>query len=113
MQLKKLTIGIFKMKKYKRKLDRRTLGVILGVVFPIIGALVFWQWSLNEKSFQELIHFIGVDSTLRDNYLIFSMLPNLILFYFSNFRLKWEHMSLGLVVVSIIYVVLITALIFL
>jgi hypothetical protein len=96
-----------------KKLDSRMMGIIFGIVLPIIGFIVFWQWKHGEKTFSGLYHFMTSSSNNRNDLLIFSVIPNLLLFYFTNFQWRWDRFTTGLVGVTIVLTVVVALLILL
>ena len=97
--------------RFVGKLDKKQWGILLGSILPIITLLCFWKIQLSEKSFQSLMKFMVTNSKIRDNVAILTLLPNLILFYFSNFRLKLDRFTVGLVLMTIVFALLIAILI--
>ncbi|RYM32185.1 hypothetical protein ERX46_16010 [Brumimicrobium glaciale] len=96
-----------------KKLDSRKMGVIFGVGLTIIGFVVFWQWKHGQKSLGELYHHLYSSPNNRSDLLIFSVIPNLLLFYFTNFQWRWDKFTTGLVTVTIVLTVIIALLILL
>lgn len=99
--------------KLGKKLDSRMMGVIFGIGLTIMGFVVFWQWKHGEKSFGELYHHLYYSANNRNDLLIFSVIPNLLLFYFTNFQWRWDKFTTGLVAVTIVLTVIIALLILL
>ncbi|MCC7452640.1 MAG: hypothetical protein IT222_00630 [Crocinitomix sp.] len=94
------------MKEKLKKYDRPMYGVIIGLIFPIIGFLISYPiltrgYSYEEMDFQRYINYTihGID---RQTILIFCMLPNMFLFYFSNFRLNMIEFTKGLVAMTLL-----------
>ncbi len=102
-----------KISRAAQKIDKRSVGFIFGLLFPIITLTILWQLKYGENSLGEILHFLKQSSTNKNNFIIFPILPNLILFYFSNFRLRMNRFTEGLVVVTVVYVVVIAILILL
>src|SRR5690554_2988956 len=96
-----------------RKLDSRKAGLIFGIILPIIGFIIFWQWKHGGKTIHELYRFMASTSNNRNELLIFPIIPNLVLFYFTNFQWRWDHFTTGLVGVTIFLSVITTLLILL
>src|SRR5690554_2767449 len=99
--------------KLGRKLDSQKMGVIFGLGLPILGIIIFWQWKLGDKSFSELYRYIKSSSSNRNEFLIFPLIPNLFLFYFTNFQWRWDKFTAGLVAVTISLTVIVALLILL
>lgn len=94
------------MKEKLKKYDRPIYGVIIGLILPIIGFLISYPiltrgYSYEEMDFQRYINYTihGID---RQTILIFCMLPNMFLFYFSNFRLNMIEFTKGLVAMTLL-----------
>ncbi|WP_133122211.1 hypothetical protein [Brumimicrobium salinarum] len=99
--------------KLGNKLDHRAVGLIFGVVLPIIGFIVFWQWKHGERTINEVFSFMASSSSNRNSLLIFPIIPNLLLFYFTNFQWRWDRFTTGLVAVTIVLTVIVALLILL
>lgn len=89
-----------KIKKY----DTLAAGLVVGVVLPIIGFVISYvvktqgvEISMGEY-FQKLIG----DSPDKMDILIFSMIPNMFLFYFVNFRWQMYEFTKGIVGVTLV-----------
>ena len=90
------------MRNFARKIDKWQYGAALGIILPIIGFFVFWQWKHGERNWDQLVNYMMLTSANRNNILIFPIVPNLILFYFSNFLYRWDKFTVGLVGVTIL-----------
>ncbi|PWH81888.1 hypothetical protein [Brumimicrobium oceani] len=101
------------MDKLGKKLDSRLMGVVFGIALTIIGFVVFWQWKYSDRSFSQLYTLISASENHRNDLLVFSLIPNLLLFYFTNFQWRWDRFTTGLVGVTIILTVVVAALILL
>lgn len=102
-----------KLNRVIQKLDSRPVGLIIGILFPLITITLLWQWKYSESSLGEMLHFVRQSSTNKNNFIIFPILPNLVLFYFSNFRLKMNRFTEGMVFITVVYTVVIALLILL
>jgi hypothetical protein len=89
----------------KAKLDKTYVGIIFGAILPIIGFFAFWQFKFDSFNLSSYIDFLMADKVNRNNPLVFSMIPNLALFYFSNFQFKWFQFTVGLVGVTLLYTI--------
>lgn len=89
------------MSTMKKKFDRWDLGLLIGMLLPIIAFFVYWQWKHTDWSWERLYNYMQVSADHRNNLLVFPLVPNLILFYFSNFQLYWENFTQGLVGITI------------
>ncbi|WP_159038428.1 hypothetical protein [Brumimicrobium mesophilum] len=96
-----------------KKLDTRLMGAIFGIGLTIIGFIIFWQWEHSDRSFSQLYTLLSSSENNRNDMLVFSLIPNLLLFYFSNFQWRWDRFTTGLVGVTIVLAVVVTLLILL
>ncbi|WP_299205882.1 hypothetical protein [Brumimicrobium sp.] len=96
-----------------KKLDKKVIGLIFGIVLPILGFVFFWQWKHDTKSLSEVYRFMASSSNNRNELLIFPVIPNLLLFYFTNFQWRWDKFTTGLVAVTIFLTVIVALLILL
>lgn len=86
-------------------MDFTWVGVLLGVVLPVIAFFIFWQIKYGEKDWEQLYYYITLNSANRNDLLIFPLLPNLVLFYFTNFQWRWDRFTLGIVATTVILAV--------
>lgn len=89
------------MSNWKNKLDKKLIGALTGTIFPIIAFLIYWQWKLPDRDWEQLMYFIKLSSDNRNGILVFSLVPNLIIFYFSNFQLRLDQFTMGLVGITL------------
>ena len=101
-----------KNKRFK-KLDTFKHGAVIGLTFPIIGFFIsflvkgsemsletYWQvFTQSSDLVSDLTRDIYADS--RQSTLVFCLLPNLLLFYFSFFQYKIDRFSKGLVAITL------------
>jgi len=89
-----------KIKKY----DKVSLGIIIGLTLPILGFLASYaikvdtsQVTLSDYFFNYLFHSID-----KMDIIIFSMIPNMFLFYFVNFRWAMYEFTKGIVGITLL-----------
>lgn len=92
-------MGILIMEKY----DKTLYGVIAGIVLPILGFFL----SFLIKTRGTLITFddywqMALRGDHQQDILIFCLIPNMFLFYFTNFRWNIYNATKGLVGVTLI-----------
>ena len=87
-----------------QKLDKTIIGAIFGLLLPLISFVIYWQWNFL-GTFSEFIDYIMASARNRNNPLVFSMIPNLVIFYFSNFQLKINNFTVGLVGATLLYTI--------
>jgi len=93
---------IEKLKKY----DRAIIGVVIGTILPILGFLISFPIKGGNYTFNEYIH-VAFDEYNRIDVFILSMIPNMLLFYLTNFRWNLTEFTKGLVAVTILLVLMI------
>lgn len=86
----------------KAKLDKRSIGIAMGLILPIISFFLFWQFKYGEKSPQQLWYYLTLNSANRNDLMIFPLLPNLVIFYFTNFQWRWDNFTTGIVGTTIL-----------
>lgn len=86
------------------KIDKIYWGVLLGLILPLISFVVYWKLNYI-GTFDEFITHILASSRNRNNPLVFSMIPNLVVFYLSNFQLKINNFTVGLVGATLFYTI--------
>jgi len=85
-----------------QKFDKTLYGVIIGIVLPIIGFFIsFPIKKLPTTSFGEYVN-MAMHGDNQQDILIFCMIPNMFLFYFTNFRWNMYNFTKGLVAVTLI-----------
>jgi hypothetical protein len=92
------------MEEKQSKYDKVAFGVILGTILPIIGFIIsFYVKNRNGVvDFDTYIDMAFKSSAEQQDILIFCLIPNMLMFYLSNFRWKWNEFTKGLVAVTII-----------
>lgn len=87
-----------KLKKY----DKTVYGVVIGFILPIIGFFIsFPIKKLPTTTFSEYVNF-AMHGANQQDILIFCMIPNMFLFYFTNFRWNLYEFTKGLVGVTLV-----------
>lgn len=88
-----------------KKFDKAIIGAIVALILPIIGYFLSYFYVKSqgmpvswERYFYNTFH--TTDS--QAHILIFCMIPNMFLFYFSNFMYRWDEFTKGLVGVSLL-----------
>lgn len=91
-------MGFLVMEKY----DKTIYGVIAGLILPVLGFLIsFPIKKLPSTTFEQYVNYaMGGDN--QQDILIFCMIPNMLLFYFTNFRWNTYNLTKGLVGVTLI-----------
>ncbi len=89
---------------FKEKYNKMSYGLILGLTLPIIGFILSYfvkTMGINDMTFgQYLSKYIA--SRDKMDITIFSMLPNMLLFYFVNLKWNMFEFTKGIVGVTLI-----------
>jgi hypothetical protein len=89
----------------KPKIDTLFYGILIGVILPIIGFFVSYYVKKSPGvDFARYVDMAFVKNEQQKDILIFCLLPNLFMFYFSNFRFGWYNFTKGLVSMTVIAV---------
>ncbi|MBL7897542.1 MAG: hypothetical protein JNJ99_03320 [Crocinitomicaceae bacterium] len=84
------------------KFDKTIYGVIAGLILPIIGFFISYPIKkLPTTTFAEYVDYAMAGDNQQD-ILIFCLIPNMFLFYFTNFRWNTYNLTKGLVGVTLI-----------
>jgi hypothetical protein len=79
------------------------VGVIAGLILPVLGFLLSKEVKLPQASLSEYWSiFTKADFQVNKDIIVFSLLPNMALFYFLFFRWKTDNSAKGLVFVTLI-----------
>ncbi|MDX1445096.1 hypothetical protein [Lishizhenia sp.] len=87
---------------FKQKIDKPLVGGIVALVLPVLGFLFFKELNYAHKPWDQLWRFMKASANNRNELVIFPLIPNLVLFYFSNYQWRWDKFTQGLVFVTVI-----------
>jgi hypothetical protein len=84
------------------KKDNLRLGLALGVLGPLMGLLLIWQWKMNEISFLEFLEQFTSSNRLITSIGSLSLLANAVLFtlYINTER---DETAKGIFISTVIY----------
>ncbi len=85
------------------KYNKFWVGFVTGMVLPILGFLLSKEVKAPEVTMARYWQ-IFTDGELQVNkdIIVFSILPNMVLFYVFFFQLKYDNLSKGLVLVTLL-----------
>lgn len=84
------------------KYDKVIYGILAGIILPVIGFFVSYPIKrLPTTSFSEYVTY-AMGGENQQDILIFCMIPNMFLFYFTNFRWNAYNLTKGLVGVTLV-----------
>lgn len=90
------------MSTFKTKLDKRSIGIILGFLLPIITFFIYINIAFSNTSFKGVYRLLTATSDSRFGPFTYALIPNFILFYLSNYQLRFDKFSYGLVISTMI-----------
>lgn len=93
------------MSTWKKKVDQKKIGVIVGIVLPIVSFLIFAEVKYSHYDYSQLFKFMMRSTDNRHDLMIFPVLPNMVLFYFANYQMAIYKFTQGLVGVTILVAV--------
>lgn len=95
------------MKEKLAKIDKVLIGVLVGTILPIIGFYISFLVKARNGvvSFDTYTDLAFNSSMEQQDILIFCLIPNMFMFYFSNFRWQLNEFTKGLVAVTIVCLV--------
>jgi len=93
------------MKEFIAKIDNVFIGIIFGLILPIIGFYLSYLVKGGQVDFETYSDLAFKKSMDQQDILIFCLIPNMFMFYFSNFRWKINEFTKGLVGVTIVLLI--------
>ena len=87
------------------KYDKTLNGLIIGIILPIIGFFVSYLVKGGHISFDDYVSRAFGQSSDQQDILIFCLIPNMLMFYLSNFRWGLNEFTKGLVAVTIVLLI--------
>ena len=84
------------------KKDNLRLGLVLGIIGPLLGLILIWQWKLNEVSFVEFLEQFLSNNRLITSIGSLSLLANAVLFtiYINTER---DETAKGIFISTVVY----------
>jgi len=91
------------MGKTIAKLDNKLIGLVFGFILPFIGFLIaFLIKGYGTVEFKSFVAMATNASDYQQDILILCLIPNMLMFYFSNFRWKINKFTMGLVAITVL-----------
>ena len=90
------------MKEKLAKIDKVAIGVIFGLVLPILGFFASYFVKGGAVDFDGYVSLAMNTNADQQDILIFCLIPNMFMFYLSNFRWQLNEFTKGLVGVTIV-----------
>lgn len=88
------------------KLDKFWIGLLIGIVFPMIMFFFYWMFFLHQLSFPRGFVKYLLGGNLLSNVIKICGLGNLLMFYFGLTK-KIDRFSRGIIVSVLVYVALV------
>lgn len=89
---------------FTEKYDKMSYGLILGLTLPILGFILSYfvkTMGMDDMTIGEYISNY-ISSSDKMDITIFAMLPNMLLFYFVNFKWNMFEFTKGIVGVTLV-----------
>ncbi len=80
-------------------------GLLLGLILPIVLALLLKLWLLPDVSFAQYPKLLALNPRTASKVLSLAVLPNMLAMMYYN-RRKQAHMVRGLMVINVLWIVL-------
>jgi hypothetical protein len=103
------------MANWKNKINKIKYGIIAGLTFPILGFFIgflakggnmsfstFWQIFIQNHDLLHVNDLKLIYQDTRQSTVMFCLLANMLVFYFSFFLNKLDHFSKGLVFITLL-----------
>ena len=86
------------------KKDNLKLGLIIGLIAPLLGIIGFYFWKFSSESFIDFLKFLGYQKKILTSAVTFSLLANAIMFtiYINS---RKDQTAKGIFIVTCIYAV--------
>lgn len=98
-------MGTLAMEEEKKaKIDKLMWGILFGIVLPIIGFYISFYVKTRGTvvDFEMYSRLAFRSNEQQQDILIFCLIPNMFMFYISNFRYRWMDFTKGLVGTTIV-----------
>lgn len=83
---------------WKEKIDKTSYGIITALVLGIIGFLIsFLVKGYGVVTFNQFLYYAYTDNPEKNDILILSLIPNMLMFYLVNFQWKLGDFTKGFV----------------
>jgi hypothetical protein len=89
------------MKEKLKKIDRQGIGIIVGLLAPVLGVFLFYSYSNFGLDFFEYLK-VYVQKGLSAKILSLGLIANLI-FFFPAINLNLDRLARGIIVATFIY----------
>jgi hypothetical protein len=95
--------------KQTQKYNKVGFGLIVGLILPIIGFIASYYIKVRIPNYTITDYFMSLlmDSPDKMDIIISSMLPNMLLFYFVNFRWGMYEFTKGIVGITLLMGILV------
>ena len=88
--------------RFFEKSDKTYIGVITGLILPVFGFVISYYMGRAESIVHHAKEMMNPYSTIQTDILILCLIPNMFLFYFTNFRWNMYNFTKGLVAVTLL-----------
>lgn len=93
-----------RMEEKTAKIDKLIYGILAGSFLPVIGFFLsyFVKTRARPVTLEKYMSMAFRENPDQMDILIFCLIPNMLMFYFSNFRYRWNEFTKGLVATTVI-----------
>ena len=89
------------MKEKLKKIDKQGIGVIIGLLAPILGVYLFYSYSNFGMEFFEYLK-VSLTKGLSAKILSLGLIANLI-FFFPAINLNLDRLARGIIIATFLY----------
>lgn len=90
------------MSSFKTKIDKRKIGIIVGLILPILTFFIYINIAFSNTSYSGIYGLLVATSDSRFGPFTYALIPNFVLFYLSNYQLRIDKFSYGMVISTLI-----------
>ena len=92
------------MEERLKKFDKMSVGIIVGIILTVAGFFISYPILTRglDMTLAQYVNYAQVGAD-KQNIMIFCLLPNMFLFYFTNFRWHLNELTKGLVGITLLF----------
>lgn len=95
---------LINMEEKKAKIDKLMYGIIAGAILPILGFFLSYivKTRGTNVTFDQYMDLAFRSNEQQTDILIFCLIPNMLMFWLSNFQNRWNEFTKGLVGTTVV-----------
>jgi hypothetical protein len=90
------------MGQFILKRDNLRLGLVLGLLMPVIGLLVFYLWKFHSATFSEFLGYLGTNKNLVTSLSVICLFLNVVLFTI-YINTKRDQTAKGIFAITVVF----------